>query len=151
MNVGIIKFVMEKCMPMWLKIIVINKKLFYFLVLGPKKIKKMKGSLTLAVTITCVKKNLFSNLNEYFRSYMKFVNNEKVPILGKGKIRITLKDRSSNFISDVFYVPSIYHNLLSLGQLSEKGYDLHFKYCVGTITDDKLGLIAKVNMNRSRL
>ena len=48
-------------------------------------------------------------------------------------------------------MPSLYHNLLSLGQLSEKGYDLHFKYGDGTISDEKLGLIAKVKMNRSRL
>ena len=41
--------------------------------------------------------------------------------------------------------------MLSLGQLSEKGYDLQFKYGIGTITDNRLGLIAKVYMNTCRL
>lgn len=72
-------------------------------------------------------------------------------MLGKGNIPITLKDGSSNFISDIFYVPNFYHHRLSLGQLSEKGYDLRFKYEVGTISDDKMGLIAKVKINHSRL
>ena len=99
----------------------------------------------------CGKKEMFSDLDESFHASVRFGNNEKVPVLGKGKIRIILQDGSSNFISDVFYVPSLYHNLLSLGQLSEKGYDLHFKYGDGTISDEKLGLIAKVKMNRSRL
>nr|XP_009775305.1 PREDICTED: uncharacterized protein LOC104225243 [Nicotiana sylvestris] len=51
----------------------------------------------------------------------------------------------------MFYVPSLHRNLLSLGQLSEKGYDLRFKYRIGTISDDKFGIIAKFNMNNSRL
>jgi len=48
-------------------------------------------------------------------------------------------------------VPSLHYNLLSLGKLSEKGYDLRFKYRIGTISDDKFGIIAKFNMNNSRL
>ncbi|KAL3498468.1 hypothetical protein ACH5RR_041200 [Cinchona calisaya] len=63
----------------------------------------------------CGKKELFSDLDESLKSYMKFGNNEKVFVLRKGKIGITLKDGTSNFISDVFYVTSLCHNLLSLG------------------------------------
>ncbi|XP_027096096.1 uncharacterized protein [Coffea arabica] len=89
------------------------------------------------------KKEMFSNLDESFHAFVRFGNNEKVSDLRKGKIRIILQDGSSNFSFDVLYVPSLYYNLLSLGQLSEKGYDLHFKYGKGTISDEKLGLIAK--------
>ncbi|XP_071940242.1 uncharacterized protein [Coffea arabica] len=96
----------------------------------------------------CGKKEMFSYLDESFHASMRFGNDEKVSVLGKGKIRIILQDRSSNFISDIFCVPSLYHNLLSLGQLSEKGYDPHFKYGEGTISDGKLGLIAKVIISR---
>ena len=95
-------------------------------------------------------KIIFADLDESFRSF-KFGNNERVSVLGKGKIRIILKNEKSNFISNVFYVPNLYHNLLSLWQLIEKWYDLRFKYGIGTITDDHLGLIAKIYMNISRL
>ncbi|XP_019227492.1 PREDICTED: uncharacterized protein LOC109208796 [Nicotiana attenuata] len=66
-------------------------------------------------------KKLFIGLDEIFRGTVRLENNAKVPAVGKGKIRITVKDGSSNFISDVFYVQSLHHNLLSLGQLSKKG------------------------------
>nr|XP_027067693.1 uncharacterized protein LOC113693337 [Coffea arabica] len=63
----------------------------------------------------CGKKEMFFDLDESFDASVRFENNEKVHVLGKGKIRIILQDGSSNYISDVFYVPSEYHNLLSLG------------------------------------
>ena len=72
----------------------------------------------------CGDKNMFAELDKSFRSLVKFGNNERVNVLGKEKIKITLKNEKSNFIYDVFYVPNLYDNLLSLGQLSEKGYDL---------------------------
>ncbi|XP_071907816.1 uncharacterized protein [Coffea arabica] len=55
----------------------------------------------------CGKKEMFSDLDESFHASVRFGNNEKVPVLGKGKIRIILQDGSSNYISDVFYVPSL--------------------------------------------
>ncbi|KAF7838842.1 Retrovirus-related Pol polyprotein from transposon TNT 1-94 [Senna tora] len=72
----------------------------------------------------CGKKELFSSLDESFNSLVKFGNNTNIPILGKGQISIRLKDGTQNFISDVFYAPGLHHNLLSMGQLSEKGYDM---------------------------
>ena len=65
----------------------------------------------------------------------------------KGKIGITLKNGKSNFISNVFYVSNLYHNLLSFGQQSEKRYNLRFKYGIGIITNNHLELIVKVYMN----
>ena len=85
----------------------------------------------------CGKKEMFSNLDESFHASVRFGNNEKVLVLGKEKIIIILQYGSSNFIYDVFYVPSLYPNLLSLGQLSEKGYDLYSKHFGGTISYEK--------------
>ena len=99
----------------------------------------------------CGQKDLFSDLNESFRSMVKFGNSTTVPVLGKGKISIILKDGSRNFISDVFYVLGLHQNLLSMGQLSERGYDMRIFKGVCTITDGRKGLIAKVNMTPNRL
>ncbi|RDY00821.1 hypothetical protein CR513_15944, partial [Mucuna pruriens] len=85
-----------------------------------------------AAATTCVeKKELFSSLNETVKSTVKFGNNTNIPILGKGRIAIKLKDGSQDFISDVFYAPGLHHNLLSMGQLSEKGYNMQILngYC----------------------
>ena len=46
---------------------------------------------------------------------------------GIGKILIRLKNRDHRFISDVYYVPSMKTNILSLGQLLEKDYDIRLK------------------------
>nr|KYP56458.1 Retrovirus-related Pol polyprotein from transposon TNT 1-94 [Cajanus cajan] len=94
----------------------------------------------------CGKKELFSSLDETIESTVRFGNNTNIPILGKGQINIRLKDGSQNFISDVFYAPGLHHNLLSMRQLSEKGYNMqiHHGYC--TLIDKSGRFIAKVKM-----
>jgi len=42
-------------------------------------------------------------------------------------------------------------NLLSIGQLQEKGYDISIKDGVCKIQDEKLGLIAQVGMTPNRM
>ena len=97
------------------------------------------------------KKELFSDLDESYHTSVKLGDNSKLEVLGKGKIAIRLKDGSLNYISDVFYAPGICQNLLSVGQLVEKGYDLKFNKKGCTINDAEMGLIAKTNMSRNRL
>ncbi|KAK0581904.1 hypothetical protein LWI29_019391 [Acer saccharum] len=65
--------------------------------------------------------------------------------MGKGKISISLKDGSKNTISEVLFVPSLQQNMLSEGQLSEKGYDMRIYRGVCTINDEQKGLIAKLS------
>ncbi|KAK0576845.1 hypothetical protein LWI29_024227 [Acer saccharum] len=48
----------------------------------------------------CGRKEMFSELDETFTSEVKFGNNSKVPVMGKGKISISLKDGSKNTISE---------------------------------------------------
>ncbi|XP_004304866.1 PREDICTED: uncharacterized protein LOC101300551 [Fragaria vesca subsp. vesca] len=72
----------------------------------------------------CGHKDLFAEQNESITSEITFGNAAKMPVKGKGKISIKLKKGENNSISDVYYVPSLRHNLLSVRQLSEKGYDM---------------------------
>lgn len=46
----------------------------------------------------------------------------------------------------VFFVPDLKTNLLSVGQIQEKRYEIFIKDGVCRIQDEKLGLIAQVNM-----
>ena len=99
----------------------------------------------------CGKKELFTSLNETVKSTVMFGNNSNIPIVGKGQISIRLRDGSQNFIGDVFYAPGLHHNLLSMGQLSEKGYNMqiHNGYC--TLIDRNGRFITKVRMTPNRL
>lgn len=69
----------------------------------------------------CGRKKLFSALDEIVKSIVRFENNANIPIMGKGQITIRLKYGSQNFIFDVFDVPGLHHNLLSMRQPSKKG------------------------------
>ncbi|XP_026377667.1 uncharacterized protein LOC113271960 [Papaver somniferum] len=73
----------------------------------------------------CGRKDLFDKLDESVRSIVKFGNSSTIPVMGKGRIEMVLKNGSKAYIMDVFYVPGLYPNLLSMGQPSEKGYSMN--------------------------
>ncbi|GKV49004.1 hypothetical protein SLEP1_g55778 [Rubroshorea leprosula] len=67
-------------------------------------------------------RELFVDLDESFRTKVKFSDDRTIPVTGKGRILINLKNGDHKYISDVFYVPGMKSNLLSVGQLLEKLY-----------------------------
>jgi hypothetical protein len=77
------------------------------------------------------------------------VNYSKVAIKGKCMILIKLNDESHQFIGDVYYILTIKSNILSIGQLSEKGYEIKMKYRTLTLLDIKGDMIAKVAMTKN--
>ena len=68
----------------------------------------------------CGNKLWFSDLDEEFRQSVKLGNNSKMTVLGKGNIRMQVAG-VTQVITDVFYIPELRNNLLSVGQLQEKG------------------------------
>ncbi|XP_068466645.1 uncharacterized protein [Phaseolus vulgaris] len=70
-----------------------------------------------------------------------------VPVTGKGQILITLKNGDHRYIYDVFYVPDMKSNLLSMGQLAEKGYEMHIVENKLSIFDQKKSLENLSNRN----
>ncbi|GKU96986.1 hypothetical protein SLEP1_g10166 [Rubroshorea leprosula] len=99
----------------------------------------------------CGDKSAFSDLDESCQDKVKFGDNSTIAVKGRGKVTIRAKDNSIQTISNVLYVPNLKSNLLSLGQLQEKGYEILIKDGVCQIRDSKLDLIAKVKMTRNRL
>ncbi|GAU35304.1 hypothetical protein TSUD_389290 [Trifolium subterraneum] len=75
----------------------------------------------------------------------------KVAVKGKGNVLIRLKNGDHQFISNVYYVPNMKSNILSLGQLLEKGYDIQLKNNNLSIRDHSNKFIAKVPMSRNRM
>jgi hypothetical protein len=99
----------------------------------------------------CGDKSVFSVLDESFRDDVKFGDNSKVSVMGKGRVSIQTKEDSTHNISNVFYVPDLKTNLLSVGQLQERGYEISIKNGVCQIRDDNLSLIAQINMTTNRM
>lgn len=98
----------------------------------------------------CGDKSAFSDLDETFRNTVKFGNDSTVSVMGKGRVAIQTKE-SSHSISNVLFIPELKTNLLSVGQLQEKGYEISIKEGVCRIHDEKLGLIAQVKMTANRM
>ena len=99
----------------------------------------------------CGNKDLFSELDESFHSSARFGDNTKIEIMGKGKVPIRTKDDRPQYISNVFYVPKLKNNLLSLGQLLEKGYEINMKDRCSKIEDGKKHMIVNVKMTENRM
>ena len=54
-------------------------------------------------------------------------DSSKLPVEGKGKIKIYQKDGKPEYIFNVYYFPNINSNILSIGQLLEKGYKVYME------------------------
>ncbi|XP_052486429.1 uncharacterized protein LOC105801308 [Gossypium raimondii] len=79
---------------------------------------------------------LFKDLGKTFASKIRIGDGNLIEAKGKGNVMINTC--SGNKVSDVFFVPDIDQNLLSVGQLVEKGYTLVFRNG-SCIVEDSLG------------
>ena len=70
---------------------------------------------------------MFSNLDESAKSEVTLGTDNKVFVMGKGRVNILTKKGEKKCISNVFFVPDLKHNLISIGQLMQKGYNVFFK------------------------
>nr|GEZ00134.1 retrovirus-related Pol polyprotein from transposon TNT 1-94 [Tanacetum cinerariifolium] len=88
---------------------------------------------------------------EQSKGNVTFRDESKASVKGKGKILIRAKDGSHQYIFDVYNVPNLKSDILSVVQLLEKNYDIHFKDRSATIRNQEGKLIAKVPMSKNRM
>ena len=68
---------------------------------------------------------IFCNIDK-IKTKVKIGNGEFVEAIGKDTIAVDTKN-GERYISEVLLVPNIAQNLLSVGQMIEKGFSLHFE------------------------
>ncbi|PRQ38021.1 putative RNA-directed DNA polymerase [Rosa chinensis] len=98
----------------------------------------------------CCNKDWFTNIDEEFRHSVKLGNNARMSVMGKGSIRLKV-DGLTQVISDVYFVPELRNNLLSIGQLQEKGLAILIQHGVCKIYHSKKGLIMQTPMTANRM
>lgn len=98
----------------------------------------------------CGKKEYFSDLNENFRDSVKLGNNSSMTVIGKGNIRLQVNG-TTQIITEVFYVPELKSNLLSIGQLQEKGLTVLFQHGRCKVFHHEKGLIMDTKMSANRM
>ena len=95
--------------------------------------------------------SMFSILDENLKSQVTLGTDSKVSVMGKGRVGVLTKKAERKTISDVYYVPGMKRNLLSIGQLIQKDYNVFFEDDVCTIMDKppRKQCIAQVKMTRN--
>lgn len=95
-------------------------------------------------------KSWFMELDEGFKHSVRLGNSSKMVVEGKGKIRIEVKG-ITQVITDVYYVPQLTNNLLSIGQLQEKQLKFIFENGVCRVYHRQRGLIMETEMTVNRM
>ena len=72
-------------------------------------------------------KDLVANFDQSVKKKVMLGTDKTVEVDGKGVVNILTKQVELNTISEVYYVSSLKHKLLSVGQLKQKGYRVIFQ------------------------
>ncbi|KAK2365584.1 putative mitochondrial protein [Trifolium repens] len=95
-------------------------------------------------------KKWFLKLDYSVKRNIKFADNSQVTSAGVGTVLVKRKDGQESTINEVLYVPSMASNLISLGQLLEKGYTMKMANRELRIYDAKSRLILKAPLSNNR-
>jgi hypothetical protein len=99
-----------------------------------------------------VNKELLSCIDSSISSDITLGNDYLVKFQGKGIVPILTKQNVMKDINNVYHVPDLKHNLLSVGQLIEHGYKVLFEgtYCKIYDKIPSRKLISEIHMTPNR-
>jgi hypothetical protein len=98
-------------------------------------------------------KYLLSCIDSSISSDITLGNDSLVKVQGKGIVPILIKQNVKKDINNVYHVPDLKHNLLSVGKLIEHGYKVLFKGASCRIYDKtpSIKLISEIHMTQNRM
>ncbi|GKD13030.1 retrovirus-related pol polyprotein from transposon TNT 1-94, partial [Tanacetum coccineum] len=100
----------------------------------------------------CGARSMFKELNESQRKEVTLGNDWKMKVKEKGSVAIKTTQGNVKLLYDVEHVPSLAHNLLSVGQLMCSGHSILFDDDSCVIKDKKPGkVVANVKMTENRM
>lgn len=95
------------------------------------------------------KKDWFSNLDEQFSQIVRLGNDMTMLVVSKGSIKVQVES-ITQVLSDVYYIPKLKNDLLSIGKLQEKGLAILFQNgtCKVYHLQKRLNMQTDTNKNR---
>lgn len=94
--------------------------------------------------------DILCELSKNYTHSVKLGNDNKLQVAGRGTVKI-LFDGIYLTLTDVYFVPELRSNLLSLGQLQEKGLKVVFNEGSCRIFHKDRGLVMKSYMKANRM
>jgi len=95
-------------------------------------------------------KNWFTDIDEQYQQSVKLGNNFKMAVVGRGNVRLHVNG-IMQVITNVYYVPELKNNLISIGQLIEKGVSVLIQNGECRCYHSKEGLFLQTKMSANRM
>ena len=93
----------------------------------------------------------FHELDGSVTGNVRFGDGSSVAILGKGSILFDCKNSDQKLLTEVYYIPSLKSNIISLGQMTEEGSKVIMDGSVLTLYDRNKVLLLRVQRSANRL
>lgn len=93
----------------------------------------------------------FREIDEKVTGQVRFGDGSTVEIKGKGSVVFRCKNGEEIVLSDVYYIPTLCNNIISLGQLSETGNKVVLHGNFLWVYDGQRRLLMKVKKSANRL
>ena len=111
----------------------------------------MYGSSTQDAATTCVvTRTDFLIFDETFRQSVKLGHNSRMMVMGKGNVKFHVNGLTQ-VITEVYFIPELRNNLLSIGQLQEKKLAILIQDDMCKIYHPRRGLIIQTEMSANRM
>lgn len=98
----------------------------------------------------CGEKKWFSDLEECYKHTVKLGDNSKMLVVGRGNVKLETEG-ASHIITNVYYIPELKNNLISNGQLVERGMLVLIQREACKLYHPESGLIMKSVMTSNRM
>ena len=97
----------------------------------------------------CDHEYLDKEMQKFENAHVSFGDALKVEVKGRGMVHYLQKDSLIGSIQDVYYIPDLKTNILSMGQLTENGYSIFLKDWLLHLKEKQRRLVAQVERKKS--
>ncbi|CAM8944369.1 unnamed protein product [Rhodiola kirilowii] len=96
-------------------------------------------------------RDFFTDLDETVTGMVRFGDDSRITIQGKGSIRFVFANGVKKVLSNVYYIPDFKSNIISFGQATEAGCEVRMKEDMMTIYDRVGSVLIVTSRSRNRL
>ncbi|KAG7578131.1 Zinc finger CCHC-type [Arabidopsis thaliana x Arabidopsis arenosa] len=93
----------------------------------------------------------FSKIDETITGKVRFGDDSRIDIKGKGSILFVSRDGERKVLADVYFIPDLRSNIISLGQATEAGCEVKMKGESLVVNDKDGKLLVKASRSKNRL